>query len=346
MKKSELLGLYLKEKASFKLCKALELGLDFDRYIKERGYSKKELASMGENELRKAEKEGVLIVFYEEKDFPEELRQIPYPPMFFYIKGNLKTDGLLLAIIGSRSPTQYGMEVARYFSKELASAGIGIVSGFARGIDTISHKSCLEVNGYTIGILGCGLDICYPAENRSLFEKIVESGGALVSEFPFGTKPFKENFPRRNRIISGLSHGVLVVEAGKKSGTLLTVKWALSQGKEIFAIPGNIFSSQSEGTHLLIKEGAIPVTTPKEILDHFGIVSKEEVKNAPPSLNEEELKIVKNLSSYPMHLEELISKVELPSFEVLSLITDLELKGVVEVLPGKFVKLKETGVAR
>jgi len=341
MDKELILGLYIKEKSAFKLSRFIEKGINFDNYIEEKGYSRKELISLGEEELKKAEKKRIKIVFYEENEFPEKLKKISYPPVFLYIKGKLQTEGVLIAVIGSRKPTPYGKETTGYFVEKLVKAGAGIVSGLARGIDTIAHKTCLKAGGYTIGVPGSGLDIFYPAENRSLYEKIVESGGALVSEFPFGTRPFKENFPRRNRIISGLSEGILVVEAGKKSGTLLTVKWGLSQGKEVFAIPGSIFSPQSEGTHLLLKEGATPVTTPEDILNYFGIVSeKKEKQQQGVSLSKEEKLIIEKLSSYPIHLEELIEKTELLPFEVLSAVTELEIKGIVEILPGKFIKLK------
>ncbi|MCD6490036.1 MAG: DNA-processing protein DprA, partial [Thermodesulfobacterium sp.] len=267
---------------------------------------------------------------------------IPYPPLFLYIKGHLLQDKNLIAVIGSRKPTSYGKEVAYKFSKSLAEKGIGIVSGLARGIDSISHRGALDGNGYTIGVLGCGVDVVYPAENRELFEKIVKNKGAIISEFPFATRPRKENFPMRNRIISGFSEGVIVIEAGKKSGTLITAKWALNQGKEVFSVPGSIFSSQSKGTHYLIKQGANIVTSPEEILEYFGWKKEDTFSKEHKEIEvtEEEKEILSLLSSYPQHVEEIFIKVNKPPFEVLSILTELELKGLIENLPGKYVKLK------
>jgi DNA processing protein len=338
------LGYYLKVRNVFKTIKRFEENRSIEEILAEEGYKIKEIEKGGISELEKAEKNGVKILFREEEEFPAALKEIPYAPLFLYVKGQLEASKHFIAIIGSRKPTSYGKEVAYKFSKGLSENGIGIVSGLARGIDTIAHRACLEVNGYTIAVLGSGIDVIYPAENRGVYEEIIKKRGAVVSEFPFGTKPRKENFPMRNRIISGLSQAIVVVEAGKRSGTLITAKWALDQGKEVFAIPGNIFSSQSEGTHYLLKQGAILVTSPAEIIEYLGL----EVKNAQPVLfeteeievSDEEKEILEALSSYPQHIEEIFAKVNKPPFEILSLITDLELKGLVETLPGKYVKLR------
>ncbi len=336
------LGFYLKERNIFKTIKYFEEGIEIKEILKFKKYSENEVINLAEKEIEKAEKEKVEILFIKDEKFPEKLKVIPYPPLFLYIKGYLLEDKNLLAIIGSRKPTSYGKEVAYKFSKNLAEKGIGIVSGLARGIDSISHKGALDGNGYTIGVLGCGVDIVYPAENRELFEKIIKNGGAIISEFPFTTRPRKENFPMRNRIISGLSEGIVVIEAGKKSGTLITAKWALNQGKEVFSIPGSIFSSQSEGTHYLIKQGANVVTSPEEILDYFGWEKENTLPKEHPEIEitEEEKEILSLLSPYPQHIEEIFTKINKTPFEVLSILTELELKGLIENLPGKYVKLK------
>lgn len=336
------LGFYLKERNIFKTIKYFSEGIDIKDVLKFKNYSEDEIKSLAEKEFGKAEKLKVKILFIKEDEFPPKLKEINYPPLFIYLRGYLQNKNLI-AIIGSRKPTPYGKEVAYHFSKKLSEEGIGIVSGLARGIDSIAHKGCLDVKGYTIGVLGSGIDVIYPAENKELFEKILDNNGAIISEFPFSTKPRRENFPIRNRIISGLSQGIIVIEAGKKSGTLITAKWALDQGKEVFAVPGSIFSYQSEGTHYLIKEGAIIVTSPEEILSYFGwkdektlISSKQEM-----DLSEEEKEILSHLSPYPPHIEEIFIKIDKPPFKILSLLTELELKGLIESLPGRYIKLKK-----
>jgi len=196
-----------------------------------------------------------------DNEYPEKLRHIYAPPQCLYVIGNesiLSKKGI--AIIGCRNCTQYGAKNAYKFSYEISKLGINVISGMARGIDTYSHKGAIMAGGNTIAVLGCGLDVIYPKENRELYKNIIVNGGAVISEFPLGTPPLKHHFPIRNRIISGLSDGVLVIEATKRSGTLITVNHALEQGKDIYALPGNIDSENSSGTNDLIKEGAIPIT--------------------------------------------------------------------------------------
>lgn len=201
-------------------------------------------------------------------DYPACLKEIPDPPLFLYLKGKiLETDRNALAIVGTRHPSFYGRTQAKRFSSELAEKGLTIVSGLARGIDQVAHEATLGISyGRTIAVLGCGLDIIYPRENASLFEKIKERG-AILSEYPLGTPPLPENFPRRNRILSGLSHGVFVVEAHSRSGSLITAHQALEQGREVFALPGPVDQLTSRGTHQLLKEGAMLVESPDEILE-------------------------------------------------------------------------------
>lgn len=333
------LGLYIKEKGSFKCFKCLEDFTFFEKYIEEHKLKLSHLKEIAEQELERAEKLNIQIIFIKEENFPEELQTIPYPPPFLYLKGTL-SNSKKLAIVGSRKPTSYGKEVAILFAKELSQAGLCLISGLARGIDTLVHQVCINFKRETIAILGSGLDVVYPPENKRLFEEIMENKGAVISEFPLGTKPKRENFPRRNRLISGLSSGVLIVEAGERSGTLITAKWAQEQGKDVFAIPGNIFSEQSKGTHLLLKEGAIPVTYPKEILEYLGInFSPYQKEEETIHLSPEEEKILQILSSYPIHLEEIILKTGLPLNTLLPLLTELEVKNLILSLPGKFYQL-------
>ena len=201
-------------------------------------------------------------------NYPEKLKNIYGKPQYLYVLGNEKLlNEKSIAIIGCRNASNYGLRSAYQFGYELAKKEICIISGFARGVDTYAHKGAVAAKGKTIAVLGCGLDIIYPPENMELYKQILINGGAIITEYPLGSKPEKYHFPIRNRIISGLSDGVLVVEAKKKSGTLITVEYALEQGKDVYAIPGNITSNNSYGTNELIKEGAIPVTS----IDDFEI---------------------------------------------------------------------------
>lgn len=210
----------------------------------------------------------IQILTIKDEDYPYLLKQIYDSPSVIYIMGNkkiLSQNGI--AIVGSRNCSLYGQKIAKYLSYQLAKKGIHIISGLARGIDTFSHIGTLQAKGKTIAVLGSGLDVIYPPENAKLAEKIVESGGCLVSEYIVGTKPLGEHFPARNRIISGLASGVVVVEASEKSGSLITVDFALEQGKNVYAVPGNINSPNSLGTNSLIKQGAKIVTSIEDILE-------------------------------------------------------------------------------
>lgn len=331
-----LLGLYLAKKGAFHSTKWLEDLYSLSEVKKRYSTEVSSLIESAQKELERAQRKGIEILFFKDPNFPLELKQIPYPPLFIYVKGTIPSNPRF-AIVGSRKPTAYGKEVASLFARELSTHGFAILSGLARGIDTIAHSVTIEAGGKTVAILGSGLDIIYPGENHSLANKIITSGGAIISEFPLGTKPRRENFPRRNRLISGLSQGVLVVEAGERSGTLLTARWAQEQGKDIFAIPGNIFSDQSKGTHLLIKEGAIPVTNPREILEFYGFTKvRTQGHQGERTTDEMPHYLLEILSSYPTHLEEIFMKVDKSPSEVLRDLTQLEIEGRVKGLPGKF----------
>ena len=212
----------------------------------------------------------VLKINFNSKFYPEKLKFISCPPKQLFCLGNLKLlNQKSIAVIGSRQYSSYGERAAKDFAFHLAMKGICIVSGFAKGIDSFAHQACIEANGETIAVLGSGLDVIYPKENQKMYDEILFHNGLIISEFDLGTPPNRQNFPSRNRIISGLSDGVLVIEARKHSGTNITVDFALEQGKEVYVIPGNIYSKTSDGTNFLIKEGAIPVTSYEDILNDF-----------------------------------------------------------------------------
>lgn len=205
--------------------------------------------------------------------YPNQLKNIYDPPAKLYVLGNRSIlNQRNFAIVGSRKATQYGKKIAMQISKELAENGLNVISGLAIGIDSYAHLGCLQVKdaGKTIAVLGSGLDVIYPKENRKLAEQIINSGGCIISEYPIGSKIEKNNFPQRNRIISGLSEGILVVEASQKSGALITAEFGAEQGKEVFAVPGDINKEQSEGCNLLIKDGANVVTSSQDIIDIIG----------------------------------------------------------------------------
>ncbi len=203
---------------------------------------------------------------FDDKEYPEKLRKLYNPPKQLYCLGNISLlNNLSIAIIGCRNASPYGLKISKIFSDGLSKKGITIVSGFAHGIDSEAHINSLNNIGKTIAVLGCGLDIIYPKDNKELYSQILKADGLIVTEFPLGTKPLKENFPIRNRIVSGLADAIIIVEAKRRSGTMITVDYALEQGKDIYAVPGNIDSLNSEGTNELIKNGAIPITNYLEI---------------------------------------------------------------------------------
>ncbi len=298
-------------------------------------------------EIKLAGEKGVHILPYTSEQYPKHLKAIYDPPLVLYVKGNiLKTDILALAIVGARRCTYYGLSQAERFARLLAQKGLCIISGMARGIDAAAHRGAISSNGRTIAVLGCGLGVIYPRENIELAEQVAQHG-ALVSEFPMNTPPDFRNFPPRNRLISGLSLGVLVVESSLNSGSLITAQWALEQGKEVFAVPGNIDNIYSRGTHKLIKEGAKLVEDISDIIQELGPVAEAldiadtPVTNDPRSLslNSQEKKIFSLLSSSPKDIDEIIRIAQLPTSVVSSTLMILEIKKLVKQLSGKrFVK--------
>lgn len=281
------------------------------------------------------EGKGIKIITISERAYPKRLKQIFDPPAVLYIKGSLEADELALAVVGSRKITAYGKEVTKLLVSQLADANFTIVSGLARGVDSLAHQTALEVGLRTIAVLGCGVDIVYPPENKKLALEI-ERNGALVAEVPPGTPPSRGYFPARNRIISGLSLGVLVTEAGTESGSLITASQALEQNREVFAVPGPIYSQLSKGPSELIKQGAKLVTSAKDILDelNFDTDFKEQKAKLIRGENEQENLIIGLLSNEIKHIDQLSRETKMPTSEVGSLLLSLELRGFVKNLGG------------
>ncbi len=283
-------------------------------------------------------KRNIKMVIYGEDGYPPLLKEIKSSPPFLLYQGILEGDKFI-SIVGTRNPTSYGIKIAENLAKELAKYGFVIVSGLAYGIDTYAHKGALEGGGSTWAILGSSLDHIYPSRNINLAEKIIESG-ALISEYHLGTKPSRYTFPQRNRIISGISHGVVIVEAGEKSGALITADFALDQGREVFAIPGRITDDKSQGTNKLIQEGAKLVVDVRDILEEFGIEYEKEVKVV--SLDPEEEKVLQILTFEPIFIEDIFKNIDIPITRLMFIIISLQAKGLVEEYPGqRYAKKKE-----
>lgn len=284
---------------------------------------------------------GARLVTFLDSDYPPLLKEIPDPPPYLYLKGSLPGTGTKIAVVGSRLASDYGIATTARFSRELAEQGVTIVSGLAQGVDAAAHRGALQVSGSTIGVLGCGIDLVYPAGNRQLFHDMCEHGG-IVSEFPIGTRPDAPNFPRRNRIISGLSRGVLVVEAAERSGSLITARFALEQGREVFAVPGNITHRASRGANSLIKQGAKLVESVADILGELpsdGVNLPLWARNQGFSLAPEEQKLCSLLASGPLHIDELTIRSELTVPAVSAMLLRLELQGAIMQMPGKMFSL-------
>lgn len=291
-----------------------------------------------EEQLRAIRNHGVRLVTFIDEEYPTRLEAIYDPPPFLFVRGALSPDDeLSVAVVGSREATPYGRLIAQRLSRELAERGVTVVSGMARGIDAMGHRGALEVGGRTLAILGCGVDVTYPPENRGLKDRILERG-AVLSEFPMGTKPEAPNFPRRNRIISGISLGVIVVEAGQRSGALITAAYALEQGREVFAIPGNIDAQKSQGTNRLIQHGAKLVQSVDDVLEELRGMARfkePEVADLPQDLHEEEREVYQHLSLQPTHVDQISQRTGFDASRVLSILLSLELRGVIRQLSGK-----------
>jgi DNA processing protein len=303
-----------------------------------------------DRQLKAMERFDVRLLTRDDSAYPRPLKDISDPPVALYVRGRLdEKDRFAVALVGSRSATPYGRSVTTKLSRELAQAGLTIVSGGAIGIDTAAHASVLETTGRTLVVLGTGLDVDYPRENQRLFERIVESDqGALLSEFPMGSAPEPWHFPMRNRIISGLAMGVVVVEAGAQSGALLTAGLAAEQGREIMAVPGNVDRPTSRGSNALVRDGAVLVEGSQDVLRALGILvleppvagdSPRRPNASPPpapvpNLTDGQKRLIEHLTLTPRHIDALAADVRMGSSDVSVQLTLLELSGVVRRLPG------------
>jgi len=294
-----------------------------------------------ENDLASAKKAGTKIITLFDQDYPQPLKEIPGAPLVLYVLGSMTVqDNLAIGIVGSRRASFYGLNNAEKFAIALSTQGITIVSGMARGVDTYAHRGALKAKGRTIAVIGSGFNHIYPAENADLAKEI-SSCGAVISEFPMDAKPLPGNFPRRNRLISGLSLGVLITEAARNSGALITADFALEQGREVFALPGRIDSVGSMGTNALLKQGAKIVTCCDDILEELNLSGRSMgkiesmVKKQEITRGNEENRLYEYITQQPVAIDDLIQKTSLCSSQVLSLILKLQFKKLIKALPGK-----------
>ena len=302
-----------------------------------------------ELELDHTLKTDIKIITYQDELYPARLLNIYDRPAIIYVKGTLTKDEINIAMVGSRQASTYGKYTTERISRELSIKGITIVSGLARGIDAAAHRGALTGKGRTIAVMGSGLDVIYPPENKKLYAEIVQSG-AVISEYALGTPPLASNFPARNRIISGMSYGVVVVEAGEKSGSLITARLALEQGREVFAVPGSIDSAGARGTNKLIKQGAKLIENIDDILEdifpqiekatpHAAISAENCIAIKAPmtaKLSPIDQKIIDIISTNNLQVDEIIAATDLAPAEALSSLMSLELKGIIKQHPGKF----------
>ena len=287
-------------------------------------------------QMARLEKADVQVMTWQSPGYPERLRNIYHPPPVLYLRGSLMpADEWSVAVVGTRRATVYGKEATRHIAGELARAGVTVISGLARGIDAVAHQATLDASGRTIAVLGSGVDVIYPAENRRLMQRIIEQG-AVLSEYALGRPPEASNFPPRNRVISGLSLGVVVIEAGGRSGALITADYAAEQGRDVFAVPGNMFNRNSQGCNRLIQQGAKLVLSVKDILEELNLtmVAQQRELQAIVPENETESLVLSFLSGDPLHVDELVRRTVLPISEVSSTLALMELKGMVRQVGG------------
>ncbi len=313
---------------------------DIDNIIKCKNYDNIE------NLINELNKKDIKFVTIYEDNYPYYLKSINNPPMILYYRGQLIDfeNELPISIIGARNCTSYGRNVTEKLTRDLVYNGCVIISGMARGIDTYAHQSALDSNGKTVAVLGSGLDICYPPENDKLMNSIIRNG-CIISEFPPGTKPYKQNFPMRNRIIAGLTRGVVVIEARKRSGTLTTVNFATEEGRDVYCVPGNITSNLSEGTNELISEGAICVTNAKSILTHYDLALKnykqKETEKNVQGLSDEEILIYNKINEQvSVNFDILNSFALVEESYLMYLLTVLEIKGYILKTAGNNYSIK------
>ena len=297
-------------------------------------------------EYGKMHEKGIRLVLWQFPEYPARLLQIPDHPYGLYVKGNLPDEGKKkAAIVGARRCTPYGEKYAVDFGRALAERGVDIISGMARGIDGMGHRGALLGKGETYAVLGSGVDVCYPREHIGLYVDILEQGGGILSELPPGTPPYSQNFPARNRIISGLSDAVLVMEAGKKSGSLITVDLALEQGRDIYALPGPVNSSLSNGCNRLIRQGAGILLSPEELLEEWGLMGKREgCEGEEKDKNEKMLETAEKLvyaclGLFPKGIERIAAETRLEARAVMELLVSLQLQGYVrEISKNQYIR--------
>lgn len=300
-------------------------------------FSRKEV----ESQIFKAESFGARIVSFWDEDYPKLLKEIHYPPLIIFVKGNLSSNSFSISMVGTRKNTTYGKLVAENFAQCFAKNGLIVTSGLAYGIDTISHLASIEAKGITYGILACGLDCVTSSITRSLIEKIIENNGAVITEYKFGVKALPSYFPQRNRIISGISIATVVVESDIKGGALITARFAFDQNREVFAIPGNINSPKSRGSNYLIKNNIAKIaTSPEEVLFELGILKEklafEDDLNGFSSEDPVEIKIYEAIANEPKHVDVISEQINVDISDLLYHLLNLEFKGFVRQLPGKY----------
>ncbi|NPA49435.1 MAG: DNA-protecting protein DprA [Thermodesulfobacteria bacterium] len=299
--------------------------------------SLEEVLRRAEEEISGLERLKASYVTFWDEDYPPLLKEIATPPPVLFYQGSLPRQEALLAVVGSRAATSYGLSVTKEWVAVFVRHGLGIVSGFALGIDGAAHRTAVREGGRTYGVLGCGLDVDYPAAHRHLRQEILEAGGGFLTEFPLGTEPRAGNFPVRNRLISGLSQAVLVVEASPKSGSLITARLAAEQGREVLAVPGPVYSLRSHGCHQLLREGAALADKPEDVLSSFGQEPKAFLQ-PELTLGPEEAKVLEHLSGSPLSIDELVYLSGLSTMDVTRVLAELELEGLIERLPGNFYR--------
>ncbi|MGZ9234308.1 MAG: DNA-processing protein DprA [Anaerolineales bacterium] len=292
----------------------------------------------------KIESQGITILTWEDEAYPQRLKEIDQPPPVLYIRGEYLPDDLFaVAIVGTRRVTPYGRQITEELAAFLAANGITVISGLARGVDALAHQTALKAGGRTIGVLGSGVDKIYPPEHRALAEKMMERG-AIMSDYAPGTPPDASNFPPRNRIISGLSLAVVVVEAGETSGALITAEFAAEQGREIFAVPGSILAPQSKGTNKLIQNGALPLLSVHDLMQALDLTRIGEQKAARKIIptDETEARLMNVLGEEPLHVDEIRNQAALPIEKVSATLALMELKGMVRQVGGmNYVAVRE-----
>ncbi len=287
---------------------------------------------------------GIQVLTWEDAAYPKQLIEIDQPPPVLYLRGDLQPDDdWAVAVVGTRRITAYGRQVAQEISSFLANNGITVISGLARGVDSVAHKSALDAGGRSIAVLGNGVDLIYPPEHKRLADAMIQHG-ALISDYPPGTPPDSVNFPPRNRIISGLARAVVIVEAGERSGALITANFAAEQGRDVFAVPGNINAPQSKGTNRLIQQGANPLLEPQEILETLNLTQVVEYRAARATLpiDPMEARLLGTIGQEPRHIDDICRQTDLPIDQVSATLALMELKGMVRQVGGmNYVAVRE-----